>query len=574
MKRVCVYLQLLPVLCASQVSWNRAIQRNNETAQQVAAVDGKFFYAAYSNSPGFQDTTWIYGHRGDGSNIFSKPVIIDPYGYLEITQMLPTSDHHLLVAGWYRHCDYVDTLCKSFLMKIDTTGAVAFQTAFQPVHSFQGSPMLRVMEASDQSYYVINDTANFHFSKTGKLVRRKKAIIGGMSAIAELDNEWLLVSGKFFNTYAHYRMDTSLTFNTAFALVNSAPVRRYFKTTNGELIAVLADGALERLSTQPAVLANAYLNLIPVGEDFANDTLYMISRDHQYKAISATFSTLHSAGLSVPGHSATGMAASGGKAAFISQGVSATYTSLAGPTGVFSGITVFPKLSGWNYPKNAGVLSVKTNTAFVSTMPIPNSQVIVLNANLDLKCVVQNQGTVAISGFYLNCGKGFATPVGCGAYYYHNYFNTGPIAPGGTVEVSTGLFTINWIDEIYNGQVPANYSLSNLRIYTTLPDHEFERNHLGDAANINVQMVVTGVEEEAGALVAAYPNPASDVIVFELPGEISGGEVFSSTGSRVLQIEATLNRNLKLSISSLPPGIYLASFRSGNRNCLAKFVKQ
>jgi hypothetical protein len=568
MKNTLLFFLTAPLLVFAQFPGNRAIHIRNETPQKILAAHNMYYFAVHTKGNTHFDTTRIYAYRKTGQQLFTKLITTD--GYAEITDMIGTIDNQVLLTGWFRYCDFIDTSCKHFILKMDTTGGTVFHTSFQPIYSMAGSTLMRVAEAADSSYYVINDSVVYHFSKTGVLVNRKNFGVTEWSAISRLGNSAFLACGKLAGSFAHRRFDTAFALSTV-TLGAPAPVRGYFDAGATQKMAVLSNGDLQLLDSQMNLLADTSAAMIPVGEAASDGTFHLVSANHTYKVFDAGFNLLHSSALPMATYTAAGLAVDNSQAAFLSNCVSSTYTSLAGQTGRFTGVTVFPKMQSWQYPKNIGVQSVTSNTSYVSAQHVPSGSVTLLHAHFNLACVVKNYGSVPVSGFYLNCGLAYADPWQCGPEYFHRYYSGTTIAPGGTVLVQTGAFTVPWIDEIQGVAIPPGYQLPQVKMYTTLPDRELDGNTADDAAGISLSVTVTQIRENAQTAPALFPNPADrQLTVSGITGD-SSIEFYGIDG-RLLKA-LSLNEPGRVDVSDLSPGLYIVVLRTGDDALVRRIVK-
>jgi hypothetical protein len=71
------------------------------------------------------------------------------------------------------------------------------------------------------------------------------------------------------------------------------------------------------------------------------------------------------------------------------------------------------------------------------------------------------------------------------------------------------------------------------------------------------------------------PNPASDLLLLEVPESFSGVvTIYSITGAKQMEYKAGFDNFYQLNIGSLLPGQYILSLRSPHRLVSKAFVKQ
>jgi len=81
----------------------------------------------------------------------------------------------------------------------------------------------------------------------------------------------------------------------------------------------------------------------------------------------------------------------------------------------------------------------------------------------------------------------------------------------------------------------------------------------------------TGIENISSNQITVYPNPAKDELYIKSELQIKKVEIYSSTGSLLLSDN---NFNRKITVSSLPKGIYLVKIYTDNGVVVSKIVKE
>ena len=92
--------------------------------------------------------------------------------------------------------------------------------------------------------------------------------------------------------------------------------------------------------------------------------------------------------------------------------------------------------------------------------------------------------------------------------------------------------------------------------------------------NLNsISIPTTVYDSEELSQAEIYPNPATDHITIPSgSGETAFLEIRNAFGRLMNRFEVNSNQH-QLDISHLPPGLYIADVRSGNKWWLGKFVK-
>ena len=145
-------------------------------------------------------------------------------------------------------------------------------------------------------------------------------------------------------------------------------------------------------------------------------------------------------------------------------------------------------------------------------------------------------------------------------------------------ENATFVFTHFWGVEGATTQVDLDkvlgvwYDGANWSIYR---EDETDQIPLGMAFDIIVAPQTTvGVEEiMLEANVSVHPNPTSDFVTISTKNAISNVTVYNNLGREILQVEGGGNI-VKLDLSDLSLGVYLAKVRVGNAVKTVKLIKQ
>ena len=145
-------------------------------------------------------------------------------------------------------------------------------------------------------------------------------------------------------------------------------------------------------------------------------------------------------------------------------------------------------------------------------------------------------------------------------------------------ENATFVFTHFWGVEGATTQVDLDkvlgvwYDGANWSIYR---EDETDQIPLGMAFDIIVAPQTTvGVEEiMLEANVSVHPNPTSDFVTISTKDAISNVTVYNNLGREILQVEGGGNI-VKLDLSDLSLGVYLAKVRVGNAVKTVKLIKQ
>ncbi|MFL5753734.1 MAG: C10 family peptidase [Bacteroidia bacterium] len=84
----------------------------------------------------------------------------------------------------------------------------------------------------------------------------------------------------------------------------------------------------------------------------------------------------------------------------------------------------------------------------------------------------------------------------------------------------------------------------------------------------------TGISTTKAEMLRVYPNPAENNLFIESPAKINTLQVIDVLGKTQLSQNYTVEKQVKLDVSSLNPGVYFVKIYSGEEQKLIRFIKQ
>ena len=84
----------------------------------------------------------------------------------------------------------------------------------------------------------------------------------------------------------------------------------------------------------------------------------------------------------------------------------------------------------------------------------------------------------------------------------------------------------------------------------------FEGGESNPSNIVDVQLVISGIEEELSNTTAVYPNPASDLVNIQSEYEMKSVKIFNQSG-QVLKVQQLNSKNQQINITDIPAGLYV-----------------
>lgn len=565
MKRHFLYV-LIPLSLNAQQPSNVVIDAENAVCDHLVSTGQNYYYVTTRWTPGFIDPVKLESRNRNGTLRFSTSVTKDET--TRITDMIPLSDHAVLIGGYVTGCDYPGTDPGHFLMKLDSAGNVLFNVDFEPVTNWVWKT-LHLTELPDSSYKVAGDSMLYHFSHHGAMLSATKMPFGNASQIMSLPNGDLLLNAFHQSAWKHLVVGSTGTILSSTA---GGPSARYgFAAGN---VVSLTGGKIE---TFPLSLNTVTVtSQLPPLTDLVtlNDSVYAISDNHEYYVLDANLAIVHSYSLPSPFRAATGLAVIGNQAAILSNCKSDLKSSpvFYSMPGQYGAITCFPKIQGFSYSRDIGVVAASCDSCAPIISYNPYAQTTFIDYYAHLRVTVKNYGPDLVTSFYLN--DVWVTPQICGVEYMKQQFTGLSVPPGGTVQVLMQPYVLKNIGSLPGQSVPTMSGAVTFSLFTTAPDLQIDDAAGNDLGTSTVVYYITDVGQQMhDPGLAVYPNPFTDRLTFSGNDKIDAIRVFSAEGRMVHESFPGASEG-NIQIENLPAGLYLLRLQSGNTTLLKKIARQ
>jgi LEA14-like dessication related protein len=91
---------------------------------------------------------------------------------------------------------------------------------------------------------------------------------------------------------------------------------------------------------------------------------------------------------------------------------------------------------------------------------------------------------------------------------------------------------------------------------------------------INVNLIVTGVDQITENSIVVYPNPATDIVFIRSTASVGLVQVFSITGSLVMELKPQNEEVVDVPVNNLLRGTYIIRVKFNNGNYFhSKLIK-
>lgn len=535
------FLQLIVGRLASQdvhISRHTSVDR----VTNLVSINTRAFYAERTHLYG-SDSCNLVAINENGAIIFKKNFSLGIYN--TIIQLIETKDKALALIGYSDQCD-VGGNEKNFFTKMDTSGNVQFQTFVPNVYGFD---FLRsVTQFIDSSYYIVNDSMLYHYSKNGQFISEINTGITNISVVSSLNNGNLLINGLVNSI----RKNIELT-PTASIIAQQGPasaVGKYLQKPDNFIFALCSNGSVEKLNPNLSVAVSTTLTLNPnviiTAFTTRNDSvfatgyttpakmpLYMVldyNLSVLYQSPSSSYKNVHPSGITFLKN----------KVNIITNSTSSLMTNIS-----FNSFFQFPITGSFNSSPDVGV------TDFVMTASVfnpPSS-----GASYNFNVTVKNFTTDTIKSFYLNCNY---FPWYCGSTQFHKlYYST--IIPNSTISIQTGTF--------YSRPFS-----SDICFFTTVPNFRNDSEISNDGyCTIPVPLYENSPDVEN---IKVFPNPFTSNIHISSTVGIGTIKVYNSLGLLVRKSDVW-DTTIELNTADLPDGVYILKCETTTEGYVKKIIK-
>ena len=245
-----LFFCILSALSASFFSQNLNIAEHNAfyAVGSMVSINSKSYYFQRTEVGCCSENMCVMGVNNLGQTILSKNLYF--LGWHRPKKMIQTHDKCLLLFGTAVHsCDVSGS--KDFIVKIDTTGAILFQSFVQssniPGYGFLTGEVRDIAQHPDSSFYLVSDSMLFHFSKNGQFVSKINSGMKAINSFTALANGNLLLNGKINNVLKNVEM-------TVAAMVinqqsSGSVITKFAQTASGKIYTLTSLNFIERYNS-------------------------------------------------------------------------------------------------------------------------------------------------------------------------------------------------------------------------------------------------------------------------------------------------------------------------------------
>lgn len=560
MRGISVFLALFSFFFVEAQIYNTGFHIYNDHAFSSCIINDNLYYSSEDYTKGFVDTSYVTSLNKIGQLRFRKKLIKHEYTHIE--KLVPCSDKSIVMVGQARGCDYINNSAKTFILKLDTLGNIIFDNTFTNYYPNGPDNLKCVVQVSDSSFYCVSDSVLFHFNKNGGLIKRKNTGLTLLNALTNYSPNRFIVCGNTSGTFKHFILDTSGSIiNQSISWVS---VNKYEMLSSGSVIALCSNKTIKKLnqnltssdSSNTTQGSNILLTDLNVNQDTIFSCGYnSVNRTPTYIKFDSVFNK-HYQFNSVTQNVIPVSINTGSDDAILVTNCTSDFTV---STPSFNGITKIGKQGSYTYTNDIGVTGIIIDSSNVTANYGSIMNVTKYTADYRLKVTVKNFGGSMINSFYLNHFIKYM--ISCGYDIYHQLFTNVSLAPGASTILTTPVIFGVDLGVFPGPPVSGNYSITNLCVFTTLPDGKNDGVISNDdfCGNSSVPYV-TSIENIQGsnAYFKTYPNPVSDKLFFESTSDFDEIKIYDVTGKTVITEKFKHTPNKAIDVADLPSGFYVA----------------
>lgn len=500
-------------------------------------------------------------------------------------KLIKTADKQLALIGRSINGDVgANANYKNYLIKLDTNGAISFQTFIQNFYTVGGVLLLEgikdFVQHADSSYYLISDSLLHHYSKTGQFISKVNTGFTKLNSITALYSNHLLLNGIFNNNLKNQEISTT------YSVINeqnaNSAILKFAQTNSGKLIGKTTNNTLEMYDSNLQSITNSTntFNSNIRFNDFViyNDSLFTTGINSPintpfYKILDTNFTVLYQTiNNNYKQVFPSGITLNNKHKINILTNCTSTINTYISFTSLYQ----LPITGSFFSTSNVGVASFSAITASAG-VSFNFGQYSVVSPTYNIAVKVKNFEADTVKSFYLN--HYIKRDYSCWELFHKKYLVT--ILPYDSVTVQTG--TIYGTDYTAINVQNNTIFYPRLCFFTSVPNFENDIEISNDANcdSIPISISIVGLNEleiKDGRL-KIYPNPSRDLLNVELM-DISKSN-FTLKLTSILGKEETFElikkqeNNMQLNVSHLKKGIYfLQVFDKGKLIHTKKVIKE
>jgi hypothetical protein len=546
----------------------------NDQALGMAKANGNYYLSSNVFTNDFIDSCFVTCLDAAGNLRFRRNIV--KHEYTQILQIIPTLDDQIAFIGFAQGCDYLDSLQKGFLIKMDANGAILFDrmvTTFDPA-SNSNDRLKDFLQYTDSSYFAISDSLLLHFDKYGNILSRKNTLLSGLSEIK------LKPDGKLLLTYATIQWGVADAFaliDTSATIIHLYPsgVSAMSKTlVNGIHTTYVVNGGIYKLDSAMQVTANGTAamngNFTHItGLQLLHDTVYACgfntsSGSSGFMAMDTSLNLLYTRINTSKGISP--------KAILTDNSTVALFNSCRSvpSTNAHLGFSRLTRNVTYSFTSDIGVTHVAMDTAYASSYYVSSMNgYFISGLHYRVLITVKNYGATSINSFRANA---YLDQRICGYNFYSERINGVNIAPGDSL-----TFLSDWIHSAAPGPIPiiptlpSIISTGNVCFFTTIPNDKNDVNIDNDQTCAAFTIAVTGLEgSENEVKLSVFPNPTDGLLTIKTDAKILSVFVTDISGRTILRSGSIENIDMR----TFEAGIYLITISTDKGTVTRKIIKE
>jgi len=564
MKKLLLFPCLFLFYNANSQLLNYASHTGIDLTSGIISINSKSYYQEDIQGYCCSKSLMIVGVNATGQILFKKN-LNSSFDFFK--KMIKTSDKSILVVGTsLAACDIGGA--KNFIAKLDTNGTVLFRNFITSASVMNHDNISDIIEYPDSTFYLSTDTLLLHYSNTGQYLSESSPGLKDITTLQVLPNGNILINGKQNNTLTNFEYDP-----INFTIINqqsaSFSLSKFEKLINGNVVALSNSGQV--LSYTSALnFINTASGLTMSGikvSDFIsrNDSVFVTGYNSVtelpfYGILNSGLNVIYSSPQGYKRVKPTGISITNrNRINIISTGAS----SVAGPV-TFTGLYQFGISNGFKSTRDVGVISIGGINPLIK---YSNGYYI---PTFDLEATVKNFGTDTVKSFYLN---NYYYPNYCYGEFFHKLYAI-TIAPGDTVRVQTGSYTIQTSLNMVPGSQPGTIKKIALCLFTTAPDFSNDIDIMNDAKCDSVMFTLTGIKETQldASEITLFPNPFQSSFHLKSDYQIVELELTGAIGV-VIRAQRVDKKECEVMYEDLPDGIYFLKIKTEKGIAVKKIIK-
>jgi hypothetical protein len=554
---------------------NRSWHDHYEVPLKSSLSGSTLVFSTNNFTPGLFDSCYISGIRKNGVSVFKKKIL--KHEYTTVSAMRVLSDHSILVLGYARGCDYIDSSGLNFILKLDTLGNILTDVEFKNLNGTSYNPdnLVDISEYQDSTLFAVSDSFLFRFSSGAAILQKTKLPFSGVKGF-QLTNSGNLLFSTFSGVAKLVVTDTALNVLAQDTLPDF--YTKLIETTTGNWYGLNSQKKIDRIDTNLDLIAStSSIQNTKKVTDFllSNDTLILsVSTtlgDSSFVLLCDTaLNLLQSSPIAITPLKSTSIQHSGASLFIFGEET----TDATSNHNIFTSLLEVDKFTGnGNFISDARVSLVTIDTAYTVAYYIPGPNHWLVTYFYSMEVTVQNNGTDTLHTVTINHNP-YNYPY-CGFDFYSEKFSGLSLAPGQTVILQTPIIAKGAAMPL--SQPPTNTITISACFWTSAPNQRSDIDHSNDEICGTYTYITTGLADQHFVDdLSVFPNPFRETItISDENSSICAIELYSADG-KLIQKKGEGDSKIKhVSAEGIAPGFYVLKLyhKDGNTQ-LIKLIKE